>query len=386
MTAALFFGCNKETNDHCNVVCPVTDVVVPSSDEDNPICPGATVTIRGNGFTAHSEIWIHPADINTTIASYSATEIAFVVPEVFGEQNIVLKQNGLEWRLGKIYVAEEPESGGTTDLSMTFERIGLIPCLPGKSVEIAYTLTGADNDTQLECIEENGWKAELHSTSLTAGYLRVTAPTPAKEGKVTVLLSNNLSNTLRYTLNFIGGFFEVKQSLYEINFSQQQITVEIETNLPYTISVPAEETWIVPPTDTETAGSVLRFSIAENTGTTARRAKVDFLYEGEPLRTIEIVQMPIPTGDIIKFADTTLEEWLVQRYDTNGDGALSYEEAAAVTKLATDFPRTITSFDEFRFFEGVTEIEYGTFEGCKQLKSICLPNGIVSIGTRAFQS
>ena len=112
MTAALFFGCNKETNDHCNVVCPVTDVVVPSSDEDNPICPGATVTIRGNGFTAHSEIWIHPADINTTIASYSATEIAFVVPEVFGEQNIVLKQNGLEWRLGKIYVAEEPESGG----------------------------------------------------------------------------------------------------------------------------------------------------------------------------------------------------------------------------------------------------------------------------------
>lgn len=40
MTAALFFGCNKETNDHCNVVCPVTDVVVPSSDEDNPIMPG----------------------------------------------------------------------------------------------------------------------------------------------------------------------------------------------------------------------------------------------------------------------------------------------------------------------------------------------------------
>ena len=307
MTATLFFGCNKEMDDHCNVVCPVTDVVVPSSDEDNPICPGTTVTIRGNGFTVNSEIWIHPADMNTTIASYSATEIVFVVPEVSGEQNIVLKQNGLEWRLGKMYVAEDPESGETTDLSMTFERIGLIPCLPGKSVEIAYTLTGADNDTQLECIEENGWKAELHSTSLTAGYLRVTAPTPAEAGRVTVLLSDNQSNTLRYTLNFVGGFFEVKQSFYEINFSQQQITVEIETNLPYTINVPVEETWIVPPTDTETAGSVLRFSIAENTGSTVRRAKIDFLYEDEPLRTIEIAQMPIPSDDIIKFADTTLE-------------------------------------------------------------------------------
>ena len=91
---------------------PLLTWLFPHLTKTIRLCPGATVTIRGNGFTAHSEIWIHPADINTTIASYSATEIAFVVPEVFGEQNIVLKQNGLEWRLGKIYVAEEPESGG----------------------------------------------------------------------------------------------------------------------------------------------------------------------------------------------------------------------------------------------------------------------------------
>lgn len=381
---ALLCACNKEDDHICKIACPVTDVVVSTSDEDDPIRPGTTITIRGNGFIAESEIWIHPADVKTTIASYSATEIAFVVPEVSGEQNIVLKQGGLEWRLGKMYVAEEPASGETTDLSMTFERTEPIPCLPGKSVEIAYTLTGASNDTQLECIEENGWKAELHSTSSTAGYLRVTAPTPAEAGKVTVLLSNDLSNTLRYTLNFVGGFFEVKQSFYEISFSQQQIAVEIETNLPYSIGVPSEAMWITPPTDTEIAKGILKFSIAENTGITARRAKVDFLHESEVLQTIEIAQMSIPSGDIIKFADATLEAWLVQRYDTNSDGKLSHREAAAVTELATDLPRTITSFDEFCYFNGVTEIKDATFERCEQLQSITLPNSIASIGSLAF--
>ena len=43
---ALLCACNKEDDHICKIACPVTDVVVSTSDEDDPIRPGTTITIR----------------------------------------------------------------------------------------------------------------------------------------------------------------------------------------------------------------------------------------------------------------------------------------------------------------------------------------------------
>ena len=89
--------------------------------------------------------------------------------------------------------------------------------------------------------------------------------------------------------------------------------------------------------------------------------------------------------DYIRFAENTVKEVCVAHWDTNADGVLSYEEAAAVTTLGTAFKGTgITTFDELKYFTGLKAVSESAFEGCTSLKIDSLPAIITSIGSRAF--
>ena len=89
----------------------------------------------------------------------------------------------------------------------------------------------------------------------------------------------------------------------------------------------------------------------------------------------------------IVFADANVKALCVANWDTNGDGELSYTEAAAVTDLGEVFKNktTITSFNELRYFTGLTSIGTNAFYYCTGLTSIEIPNSVTSIGAWAFQ-
>lgn len=87
----------------------------------------------------------------------------------------------------------------------------------------------------------------------------------------------------------------------------------------------------------------------------------------------------------IQFVDSLVRAMCVANWDTDGDGELSYDEAAAVTDIGTTFRGTeITSFDEFEYFTGLTSISEYAFQGCYNLTSINIPNGVTTIGDVAF--
>ena len=88
----------------------------------------------------------------------------------------------------------------------------------------------------------------------------------------------------------------------------------------------------------------------------------------------------------ISFADEAVKAICVANWDTNGDGELSYGEAAAVTDLGNAFQinRDITSFDELQYFTGLKSIGYGVFMGCSGLTSVTIPESVTSIGENAF--
>jgi hypothetical protein len=93
----------------------------------------------------------------------------------------------------------------------------------------------------------------------------------------------------------------------------------------------------------------------------------------------------VPSNNI-QFADVEVKRICVENWDTSGDGELSYAEAAAVTELGAVFEdnTSITTFDEFRFFTGVTEIPYYAFYGCSNLSVITLPDNLTTIKSYAF--
>jgi len=87
----------------------------------------------------------------------------------------------------------------------------------------------------------------------------------------------------------------------------------------------------------------------------------------------------------IHFEDPKVKQICVLYWDKNGDGELSYEEAAAVTSIGSQFKeKSIHSFNELRYFTGLRSIENYAFYSCGDLTSIDIPDGVTAIGEGAF--
>ena len=89
----------------------------------------------------------------------------------------------------------------------------------------------------------------------------------------------------------------------------------------------------------------------------------------------------------IFFEDPNVEKICVAKWDTNGDGRLSYPEVTAVTEIGTLFKGNteITTFPELVEFTGLTEIPDEAFKGCISLQTIGIPSNITKVGNSAFE-
>lgn len=132
-------------------------------------------------------------------------------------------------------------------------------------------------------------------------------------------------------------------------------------------------------------------AIQEENGNYVYSMVYDELAQTDGSLVFELTKKP---SEIIKFADAKVKAICVQYWDTDGDGELSMEEAAAVTTLFVEDKKNsafrsngeITSFDEFQYFTGVTTLIASAFSQCTKLASIVLPNTIKMIDNYAFNN
>ena len=110
-------------------------------------------------------------------------------------------------------------------------------------------------------------------------------------------------------------------------------------------------------------------------------------YEGWTINFKEIIESSSESGSTnITFADANVKAICVANWDTNSDGELSEQEAAAIKEIGTTFKgnTTIKSFDELKYFIGLETISERAFSGCNSLTLITIPNSVTNIGEHAF--
>ena len=93
----------------------------------------------------------------------------------------------------------------------------------------------------------------------------------------------------------------------------------------------------------------------------------------------------MPSSDAgIRFADPVTRALCLQAADADDDGTLTMDEADAVTTMGPFDGATMSSFDEFSYFKGVTSLGFRMFYDCNNMESIILHDRVTSIGENAF--
>ena len=284
-------------------------------------------------------------------------------------------------------------------LSVTFDIEDFAAILPESTREIGYTIeSNLVDDIKVEVIPSADLKAIVRSSedsALTGKIVVRTGASVDEYSKIVVLVSNGQKVIMR-SLNFDEGVLSGVEDAYVAEWESGSVQVALQTNLDYTVEIPADaQEWLsMVSTRATMRNDTLTFSLTENPHESPRSASVKLIGEdGDLLQSFTVLQKLQPSDENIVFADEIVKKVCVERYDTDGDGELSYKEASEVTSIAKNFFRIssdydyrndVKSFDELRHFINVTEIEEIAFNRCQNLTSVMLPEGLTRISPSAF--
>ena len=296
--------------------------------------------------------------------------------------------NGLDQRLTDIEDALDKIKA----LDLEFDIEDGVACMAGASIEFGYRVIGGDDDTEVESFGDGGWRTRVTATDATRGRIKVTAPKDdAEDGKIVVLATSGAGGTCMKAIYFDRGIITDIMDSYETSYMANTLAVTLKTNLEYDVEISAEaQSWIsCADTRAELREDTLSFTIEENLYEEPRTAVIHLVGAlGDKLQSFEIVQQKSPLHAPIQFADQNVKRVCVEKFDTNGDGELSYKEAAKVErigrKLFGDYAAAVKSFDELQYFINLTTIGDEAFRECNSLTSVTIPDSVTTIGGYTF--
>ncbi len=156
--------------------------------------------------------------------------------------------------------------------------------------EIAYTITGARGDVQLEVLSAGAVKAKAVATNATEGVISVLTSDPEALDEYTKVLvfAADDQRTAMAALTFEKGVMQVTEA-YEAAADEQQLVIPVETNLHYEVEIEeAAKSWISLVSTRATRIDHLTFRLEPNTGE-ARQATIT-LTVGSETRRIVVAQ------------------------------------------------------------------------------------------------
>lgn len=170
-----------------------------------------------------------------------------------------------------------PKATASETLDIVFGNTDSINVLPDKTYEIEYTITGADENTLIEVVAQDLYKASVSPTDYQSGKIIVTTPSADLGASRVLVFVSKGTNTIMRILNFVESVILVSTNTVEIAAEGETVQVEVETNVTYSVEIPeADQAWLsIAETRAATHKETLTFTAQANPNTTYRYSTVN---------------------------------------------------------------------------------------------------------------
>ena len=160
----------------------------------------------------------------------------------------------------------------------------------GETIDVPYTILGADEGTDVYVIAYGSWSVELQKTDYKSGVLKVSAPVSADNETVLVGASNHKGQSDLRALYLTSKTLKIGDVEPELLSSEGgNVTVQVTTNIDYTVSISAD--WLTYVDTKALRTETITLSAASNPTSQIRTAQVQLLdAEENAVQTFTVAQ------------------------------------------------------------------------------------------------
>lgn len=190
--------------------------------------------------------------------------------------------------------------------------------LPGETIKVAYTITGATETTTVYAVADGGYTVKVEADGVAGGNLAITAPSPLTDGKVVVFAGNNTQAAMQI-LTFEEGALTIEGEKYDVTKEGGNIEIPVLTNLDYEVEISAG--WLTFVETKAMRNETLVLNAAANSGA-PRKAEVTIKSAGQVWCTFTVAQEGVAVEGGVAVEDL-IGNWTVA-YISGAGANLSY--------------------------------------------------------------
>ena len=277
-----------------------------------------------------------------------------------------------------------PKATASETLDIVFGNTDSINVLPDKTYEIEYTITGADENTLIEVVAQDLYKASVSPTDYRSGKIIVTTPSADLGASRVLVFVSKGTNTIMRILNFVESVILVSTNTVEIAAEGETVQVEVETNVTYSVEIPeADQTWLsIAETRAAIHKETLIFTAQANPNTTYRYSTVN-LKDDSGLIAQSILFAQKASGYKTVHVETagTLENYIST---DEKEKLIGLKLTGKLNTFDYDFMRTMPALESVDLAQiDNTTIPASCFKSSR-VKTVILPLNLEAIPDNAF--
>ena len=274
--------------------------------------------------------------------------------------------------------------GVANELDIVFSVDESVNVLPGKTYEIGYTLIGADENTVIDVVAQNGYRAEVDKYDYKSGKIIITAPETAIDDRIIVLVNDGGGQTIMRFINIAESIIRITTNSYTIESSGGIQQVEVETNINYTVHIAeADRSWVsLLQTRADVHKETLTFQFHANPNTTYRYATVELQDEsGMVGQSILFAQKASGFKTVHVEIGGTLESYISEN---EKESLIGLKLTGYLNSLDYDFIRTMSKLETVDLAQiDNTTMPPSCFKESK-IEEVILPLNLTAIPDNAF--